>query len=489
MEKEVLRMERVCYSENSIDVVRDGNFHMAKGEIVGLVGKNHAGKSTLLGAATGEYPCQLGDIWIEEKKKRISNIEQARKEGIFLIKDESSLIAEFTIRDTMRLNYAFAGQRMRYPAYINKCREMLALLDVQDNYDMEIQHLNFHKRVLIEIVQALVCDAKVLVFDNVVSLLSSTARAELDKVFQLLCRRGLGLVLIENQEDAIKGYLDRLCIMRKGGVAAELRKGEMEEGLIRSLIEGIPFVPRPRKPEVLKAMDDSRKVLEFSHICTEDRVLKELELSLYAGETLGVWNRNRHSGKAILDMLEGKLKIISGEILVNGKKCAGKREDWAVSQGIYTVPEEDEVFTNMTLGENISLAALKKNAYGGIVKKEGELRYLVQDLCGDYLMDKGYRLFPNQVVPDNILIRKKMSLCRAIAAGAEIIAYNNPYLKMDLRESELFDGDIIRTQKRGIAQIIISAHRESLYPVCNRILQIEEGRIVGEIRRHPGQEM
>ena len=156
MKKEVLRMQDICYSENEADIVRDSSFHVFRGETVGLVGKNHVGKSALMGAATGEFPCQAGDIWIDEQPRRIESIEQARKEGILLIKSESSLIDIFTIKDTMKLNYAFTGEKQGYGQYMKKCQQLLIGFQLAVPLHTQIYQMNFHQRVLLEIFQALV---------------------------------------------------------------------------------------------------------------------------------------------------------------------------------------------------------------------------------------------------------------------------------------------------------------------------------------------
>lgn len=464
MRKEVLRMSNICRSEGEIEIIKDGSLHLFESEIVGLIGRNHAGKSTLMGAATGEFPCHTGDIWINEKRRPIASIEQARKEGIFLIKDESSLVDEFTIKDSMKLNFAFLDRRMRFSVYFKKCREVLADLEVLDSYDTKIRELNFHKRVLVEIAQAIVCGVKILILDNVASMLSVNAREQFRQVFRMLQLRGISILLIENQPDCIQPFLERLYVMRKGKVVAELAKHEIDGPLALSLTEGVPFRSDIIGTQSGYHEDNGRAVLEFCDVYTADGVIAGLSFALHENECLGIWNRNRHSGKGIFDILQGRSKIAAGTV--------------RTGPGLMLIPEEDQLCSNMDLGENIRLAALRRNAYGGVVPKEGELRYLVQDLCSEYFTEDGYRLFPNQVIPDNILLRKKASLCRAVAAGASVIAYNNPSLKLDVREKKLFARDIVRTGSRQISQVIIGAYRDDLEPVCNRILQVEEGRVV-----------
>ena len=476
MKREILRLEDICTSENSVNIVRDADFHIFEGETVGLVGMTYAGKSTLMGAVTGEHPCNSGKIWICEKQKKIEAIETARKEGIFLIKDHSSLIDAFTIRDMMHLNFAFAEKKTRYREYLKKCKNTLKLLDIQGSEETLIGNLDFHKRVLLEIAQALVCNVRVIVLDNVISLLSDSARIKFVGLFKKLKLYGISIVLIESQTDLIKEYLDRLCIMRRGRVVAELLPEEIQEKLVLSLSEGENYVPG-----LLKSLYDvdeinGKDILEFSHVMTEDHVIKDLNFQLRQGEILGIWNKNRHSGQAIMDILEGRLKLAKGNIRCNGYNCNSTREGWIYPYGIYSIPETDRLCSNMTIGENIGLSALDKNAYMGLIMKDGELRYLIQNLCEEYLGQKEFLLFPDQMVPDSQLARKKISLCRALAAGAEIIVYNNPFLHMDIKEREVLIGDLVRTQKKGISQVLISSQIEMLYPLCNRIVQVDEGK-------------
>lgn len=478
MKNEILRLQNICFIENSNDIVTDGNIHLFKGEIVGIVGKNHSGKSALLGAATGEFPCKSGEIWINEHKSRIHSIIQARKEGIFLIKDESSLINEFTIKDTMKLNFAFVNNKISYRRYIRKCKEILEGLEVKENHDMYISKLNFHKRVLVEIAQALICDVRILVFDNVISLLSEQALLQLQNILKKLCDKEISIVLIENHIDSIKEYIDRLYTMRKGKVIAELDKDEMDEELILSLLEGEKFVPNPGKLQRIDDVDYSKVMMKFERIRTKNLIIKDVNFELYANETLGIWNKGRHSGQAIINILEGKCKLDSGIIRVESNIFDNAKKDNIRRHRVLVIPEENKFCSNMDIGENISLSALSQKAYGGVIKKEGELKFLVNELCTEYLMDEEYHIFPNQSLSDNILIQKKVSLCRAIAAGAKIIVYSNPDLNLDIRGKENLKQDILRTQKKKISQIIISANLDYFYPICNRIIKIDNGRTV-----------
>ncbi len=480
MRKEILRMKDIYTTDLSVETVRNCHFHVFEHEIVGLVGKNHAGKSSLMGAVTGEYPCDSGEIWIDEHRKQIDSIQKARREGIFLIKDDSSLIDRFNIEDTMLLNYAFVRKKISYSNYVKKYRSALKLLKVSASPGLTIGQMNFHQRILIEIAQAFVCDARLLVFDNVFNMLSNTARQEMHSLFQILLSHGLSIVLIESYDDCIREYLHRLCIMRKGKVVGDLTNNEMHPDLILSLMEGEACPSKAEPSSVSKRPNSEDVILKFEKVYTEDGVLNGMTFELYKGETLGIWNRNRHSGPAVLDVLEGNLDMTSGSVTMNGSVFHGKRLPVKKST-LSTIPEKDIFFDNMNLGENISISALKRTAYAGLIPNELELKYQVQSLYDEYLSDPKFQLFSHQSIPDNPLAKKKTALCRAIASGADILVFNNPWLKMDVWEKELFSHDLLKNQKHHVSQVIISSQLEDLRTVCDRIIQVEEGKITGEV--------
>ena len=383
----------------------------------------------------------------------------------------------------MHLNFAFTGKKLRYKEYLKKCKSTLKLLNIDESDDTLIGNLNFHKRVLIEIAQALICDARIIVLDSIVGLLSDTAHIEFRDLFKKLKLYGISIVIIENQADLIQRYLDRLCIMRKGRIVAELMPEEMKQNLILSLSEGESYIPRSVviPNDVIEMSGEN--IFEFSHVKTEDGVIQDLSFKLCHGEILGIWNKNRHSGQAIQDILEGKTKLMSGSIQYHGKKCECNQENWSYQYGIYLLPETDRLCSNMSVGENIGLSALKKNACMKVVIKEGELKYLIQNLCEEFMGKKKFLLFPDQMVPEGQLFRKKISLCRALAANAKIIVYNNPFLRMDIKERVVFGEDLIKIQKKAVSQILISSQIETLYPLCSRIVQVDEGKNRRELGR------
>ncbi len=480
VKKEVLRMNQVVCHEDTLETVHNASINIFVGECVGLVGNNDSGIRNLMGTITGEFPCSSGYVWISERRLPIASIEQARKEGVFLIKNTTSLIEEFSIMDMMKLNYAFVVGKVRFRQYIKRCKEILELLGIYEDYDILIRDLSFHQRILVEITQAISCDAKILVMDNIVSFFSATSLPHMIKVFEILKSLKISVAFIEIQPSSLLQIVDRMYVMRRGRTVAVLDKDEMVMELILSLMEGQKIILGEKKFNISEHIDYSNKILEFENVRSDDQIIRNLSFCLYENETLGLYNRNRHSAKGLQDIFLGNSNVLSGEIRFRNQIFPSGNSLPFIQKGIYILTENDELFSNMTMEENLVITALKKKTYGRIVKNEHELKYMVQEIMGEYVSDENNIYLPGQMIPNNVLMRKKIVLCRAVLAMAEILIYSNPFSKMDIRERELFCQDIIKTKKKEISQMIISSEIDMLYPVCDRILKIENGKVTGQ---------
>ncbi|MDD3339829.1 MAG: ATP-binding cassette domain-containing protein [Lachnospiraceae bacterium] len=486
MKKEILRMSNIVSYNETVQTVKNAELNIFEGEVAGLIGKNYMGKRAFIGAITGETPCQSGTIWINEKKVLISSIEKARNVGVFQIKQETSIIETFTIGDMIAMSYAFMKKKnrsMKYSAYLKVWDEVLQVLEVNEVDTTLIGNMHFSKRVLIEFAQALCCEAKLLVLDNIMNYFSPTAKKHMEKVF-LICRgRGVSILLIENNPESLLPLVSRMFIMRKGRIVDVLEKNELNTNLILSLMEGEAFQYRQTIDEVKERIPNKKTMIRFEHSMGNDENTKDVFFTLYENEILGLWNQNRHSGKSLADIFIGRNKIRQGELYLFDRLVRRGKVDPYEEKGIYVITEEEELFSNMNFEENLEMGALKKNAFWGIVKNERELHYQVQEIMGEYFSTESRVYQPHQYIPDNLLIKKKVVLCRAILAKAKVIIYCDPWIKMDMREQEAFTQDILRTRKHGITQLIISSQIDLLCNISNRVLQIDQGEIVKEIHR------
>src|SRR5580692_6664362 len=105
-----LELSRVSKRFGSSVVLSDVSLSVEPGHILGLVGQNGAGKSTIVKILAGLYPDYLGAIRIDGVETRLANPRQARAAGIAVIYQEFSLVSEMTVAENLLLGREPGGK-------------------------------------------------------------------------------------------------------------------------------------------------------------------------------------------------------------------------------------------------------------------------------------------------------------------------------------------------------------------------------------------
>src|ERR1700751_1928801 len=103
MSEEVLRAEHLSKSFGRVTALRDASIHLAKGEVLGLLGDNGAGKSTLLKILTGFHQPSSGKIFYQGKEHILKSVGYARSLGIEPVYQDLALINELSVYRNMFL--------------------------------------------------------------------------------------------------------------------------------------------------------------------------------------------------------------------------------------------------------------------------------------------------------------------------------------------------------------------------------------------------
>ena len=101
---DVLRCEHISKNYGALAALTDINLHLGKGEVLGLIGDNSAGKSTLLKIICGFQQPTTGTILLEGQEVRFKSVDHARSLGIDAVYQDLALIPQLTIAQNMYLN-------------------------------------------------------------------------------------------------------------------------------------------------------------------------------------------------------------------------------------------------------------------------------------------------------------------------------------------------------------------------------------------------
>ena len=191
-------------------------------EILGIVGDNAAGKSTLMKVLSGAYIADSGHIFMDGKPCKISRPEDARAHGIEMVYQDLALADNLDVTANI-----FMGRELtRSPFRFVHRREMDAVtqglikrlgIDISD-VKQSVQTLSGGQRQAVAIGRAMAFNARLVIMDEPTASLSPESADKVLGIIGQLKEHGVSVVLINHRTDEVKRVADRIVMMRHGKV-------------------------------------------------------------------------------------------------------------------------------------------------------------------------------------------------------------------------------------------------------------------------------
>ena len=233
---EILRVEHIRKSFGAVVALRDVNLHLNRGEVLGLVGDNGTGKSTLVKVLSGFHRPDAGRILVEGKEVSLHSVRDARRQGIDTVYQDLALVPQMSIYHNLFLNreMTFAGplrmlsnRRMRRLA-----AEYLADIRVSiPDIDATVEQLSGGQRQAIAVARATRSDVKILLLDEPLAAMGAKESSLIIDLVHDLSQRGVSLVIIDHNYTHLFELCDRLNVIEQGQITLDtsVRDTSLEE--------------------------------------------------------------------------------------------------------------------------------------------------------------------------------------------------------------------------------------------------------------------
>ncbi len=478
MRSEILRLERInCRQDNKM-LLKSARLNVLDAEVIGVVGMNYSGKSTLVGVAAGLTTQYEGCVVYLGKKQIITSPEHANRLGIFYVQPKSMLIERLTIEENMLIAPDKGGDML-----VNRARSRTAIeqlftqLGLWFRLDTPVAGLSFYQKFLIELARGVLCGARLIFIDSMLDGFSQQMLEQLKALFRSLSAMGVSLVLVDSGIRYLKPYCARVFVMRKGMMVGVLDRENLNEDTVVSMMLGYDMRSLKRPfPEQPSESSPGDVLMRWRNVRYKN-VLHSLSFDVLSGEVVGLLNINKSSGDAVAEILTDAEDDVYGEILMRGERLRLLTAESTRKLGVAVMPAESPVFPNLTLDENISIAALRLHSRMGLFFNRRALRFEMNELIDEFLSGNAPLHTTREGMPGNRFFLRKVALCRTLISHPHLIVWMHPTLNMDdLMAAEII-GDVQKVRKKGIAQLIISTDAEFLLLVCNRILIVNYGTV------------
>jgi simple sugar transport system ATP-binding protein len=239
----LLDVRGVSKSFGAIHALSDVSFTIEPGEVVGLMGDNGAGKSTMVKLIAGNFPPTHGEVSVGGKICHFHKPIEARAEGIEVVYQDLALADNLTAAQNV-----FLGRELKkgfWPirildkqAMISKAAGLFAELKSETRPRDLVKKMSGGQRQAVAIARTMLSNAKLVLMDEPTAAISVRQVAEVLGLIRRLKSRGVSVMLISHRMPDVFEVCDRIVVLRRGSKVADKRTEHTSPEEITGLITG-----------------------------------------------------------------------------------------------------------------------------------------------------------------------------------------------------------------------------------------------------------
>ncbi len=239
----LIDMRDICKSFGPVRALHNVNLRLAPGEILGIVGDNSAGKSTLMKILSGAYHRDSGEVLIEGQPTNFRSPHDSRERGIEMIYQDFALCGNMDVGQNI-----FLGRWPRRGPFLDRKRmyaESRAVLDrlkvdVNSVYQ-KVESLSGGRQQSVAIARAISFGPKLVILDEPTANLSVMATNRLLETMAELKRQNVAQIIISHRLTDIFEVGDKVMVLKRGENVGEFAVAETNEHeVLEAIVSGTP---------------------------------------------------------------------------------------------------------------------------------------------------------------------------------------------------------------------------------------------------------
>jgi simple sugar transport system ATP-binding protein len=225
----IVEMHNIKKSFAAVRALRGVDLVLHHNEVLGLVGDNAAGKSTLMKVLSGVYRADEGEVFIEGNKVQLSDPLTARTLGIEMVYQDLSLVDHLDVAANVFLGREVMSTRLGRVGVMDQhhmeeqTQRLLDRLKIDiSSVRLNVQRLSGGQRQAVAIARATAFDAKVIIMDEPTAALSVAAIGKVLDLVRELKAQGCSIIIISHRLEDIYQVSDRMVVLCHGRKVCDL---------------------------------------------------------------------------------------------------------------------------------------------------------------------------------------------------------------------------------------------------------------------------
>ncbi len=480
--EEVLRVENISKSFPGVLAVDRVSFSLGKGEILALIGENGAGKSTLSQMLGGVFKPDQGQIVLEGRPVAFISPNDAIQQGISMVFQELSLVGSLSVAENIFANRHPSGRigNIRWNELYRQTRELLQRFNLELEPRKLVKYLSMGQQQILEIIKAISTNPKVLILDEPTSSLTETETAYLFENIRKLRQQEMSFIYITHKLSEVFQIADKVMVMRDGQYIGTRNVTEVTESDLVAMMVGRQISnlygagTAPTQGETYFSVEGFSAKGKF----------QEISFDLRRGEILGfaglVGAGRTEMGRAIF----GIDPHDSGQIKMNQKEVRLTSPEEAIQNQIAYLTEDrkgEGLFLNMPIRENLVAPALRQFTHrGGFLSGRGIESFAKESIQVFSIATPSTSQKMLNLSGGN---QQKCLVAMWMGIHPQVIIFDEPTRGVDVGARAEIYQKLREFASAGTGVIMISSDLPELIGMCDRIIVMHRGKIMGQLPR------
>ena len=216
--KPILSAKTISKSFGARVILRRVDMHLNKGEMLGLLGSNGAGKSTFMNIVLGLLKPDFGDIFIENTKLTTLAIHQRSNLGIAYLPQQSSIFRGLTVYENLLAIAQIVKKNVSEQKDI--VEKLMSEFSITHLRDVKATALSGGEKRRCELARCLINNPKVLLLDEPFAGVDLLSIQEIKGLLLKLQRRGCAVLVTDHNASQLLSVVDRAYVIANGSIVA-----------------------------------------------------------------------------------------------------------------------------------------------------------------------------------------------------------------------------------------------------------------------------
>ena len=459
--------------------LRDVSLTVEEGSIHGWVGQNGAGKSTLGRILGGEIRPDSGEIIVGGEAIAPRSPRDALHLGIVAVQQELTLVPQLSVLDNVFLGIESASPLgLNRPEMTQTYEGVAGQLGVAIAPTTRVGSLSVAQQQQIEIIRAIVRDARLIVFDEPTAALTGDQSRLLHETMRTLQSRGTTLVYVSHLLDDVLDVCETITVLRDGSV---VRSTPADSETTESLIEAMLGRSLSRSFPVRQGAAADEVVLRVENL-SNPPLLRDLTLEVRAGEIVGLGGLVGSGRSEACRAIFGADRR-SGDIFVDSQLVQIRSPAQAIKNGIAMLPEDRKALglhLARPVRENISLPHLRRFSRRGHLNRRSEIR-----ATSEMLARLGVRADAREAAAMTLSggNQQRVLFAKWLLETPRILIADEPTRGIDVGAKRAIYELLLNLADNGIGILVVSSEFEELLGLCDRVVVLHQGVRAAELSR------